>query len=790
MLFDLYYPFKTKEGRLAPGVEPHQMSWEDIKRVMANPKWVSLIDELRNTTDKDQRRRMKEQIPCVCFTGTCTSKRAAANMKPTQLVMADFDHVDAKKCWDAIVEKFTKDWVVNNVLLAHTTVSGVGLRVVFEGQGYNRMKENLEWFYNKLGGEFGKAGDTAVKDFSRLSFISKESDILFESVKLYMDTYDCANLPQHMHNYAEESDTSQPATPSATFVPFTKEEEEQFNNLDYRGFKVVDIVKKYIEVNGAPSSGEVHNHYNEMVKYFRCITSNNQRALLYLLPRYGHSYEECESQIRSICRVNTLSTLPKPFYFFLKDNGFYVTKESKAQGALKAYMMSEEEDEKVDKPPYLPPVFKELVGTAPNDFILPCINSLLPILGTLTSYVGATYPYDDRIHTTSFFSIVYAPPGTGKGFVERFMDTLFEDIRLRDYVQSERENIYLRAIGKKGANEKSPDMPHTSLRIIQPKNSEPEFLQKQRDNHGYHMFTYAAEMDSWAKGVKAAGGNKDDMIRIAWDNGMYGQNFKSPNTFKGSVNLYWNVLITGTIQQVMDYFKNVENGLVTRCSFTSIDNQEFAAAPKWKKLTKKNLDTIRRFTERCDRNTYEKPCEIDVEYLMEISDEDFDKEIEWQFRFRPRRIVDCSWIMPTIDAFHKEQIEKSALDLDRARDVFRRRVGVRGFRLALLCQCLWEKPRPSDLEKCKAFINWWMHKDIESMLKLWGEKYNELNDNMPRQFQRSIYDELGDVFNRTDIYVQCTKQNIKTPIRRIIYEWKRIGCIEQLEKDKFKKKRV
>ena len=45
-------------------------------------------------------------------------------------------------------------------------------------------------------------------------------------------------------------------------------------------------------------------------------------------------------------------------------------------------------------------------------------------------------------------------------------------------------------------------------------------------------------MDSWAKGVKAAGGNKDDMIRIAWDNGEYGQQFKSANTFKGTVNLY------------------------------------------------------------------------------------------------------------------------------------------------------------------------------------------------------------------------------------------------------------
>ena len=59
-------------------------------------------------------------------------------------------------------------------------------------------------------------------------------------------------------------------------------------------------------------------------------------------------------------------------------------------------------------------------------------------------------------------------------------------------------------------------------------------------------------MDSWAKGVRAAGGNKDDMIRVAWDNEPYGQAFAG-SPFKGEVKLYWNVLITGTIQQLFNY---------------------------------------------------------------------------------------------------------------------------------------------------------------------------------------------------------------------------------------------
>ena len=153
-------------------------------------------------------------------------------------------------------------------------------------------------------------------------------------------------------------------------------------------------------------------------------------------------------------------------------------------------------------------------------------------------------------------------------------------------------------------------------------------------------------MDAWAKGAKAAGGNKDDMIRIAWDNGEYGQQFKSVNTFKGMTHLFWNVLITGTWQQCENYFKNVENGLVTRCCFTSIENQEFALAPQWKTLNKKAVEVINRFVKRCDENTYETPCNVDMEFLETLSEKDFDKEVDWRFRFKERQIFDCSWILP------------------------------------------------------------------------------------------------------------------------------------------------
>lgn len=788
MKFDVYNSITTKSGKRAPGVKPNPTEWSDIKKLMASKANTDLIDRYRNGE-----KEAKAMLPAICFVGECTKTRANENMIPTQAVMIDVDHVeDPAAAFASILEasrvsEESKEWWVKHVLLWAITPSGHGLRgVVWADESAGSTLEAQMSFMNDYFG-LSKYGDfdAPCHDFARISFFFKPEEILYESAMLIMST---DLRPDGVIVNSVQKDSVELFAPEEV-DPFTDEEKRQFDELEYRGTPVKIIIDKYVEHFGKPSGGEVHNYYNEMVKNFRCICDNNKRALLYLLPRFGHTVEECSSQVKSICKVNTLSSLPKNFYFFLKDNGFYKERVGNSQqGKLKEYMLSEADTQR-SKPPYLPPVFKQLVGIAPPDFVEPAINCLLPILGTLTSFVEARYPYDDRLHTTSFFSVIYAPPGTGKGFVERYMDLLFEELRIRDYVQSERENIYLRVLNRKGANDKAPDMPHTSLRLIPPKNSEAEFLQKQRDNKGYHMFTYAAEMDSWAKGVKAAGGNKDDMIRIAWDNGEYGQQFKSANTFKGKVNLYWNVLITGTLQQVESYFKNVENGLVTRCGFTGIENQEFALAPRWKILTEKQKALVKKFARYCDSQTYEEPCSIVIGDLEGISDDAFDKEVDWRFNFKEKQVLDCSWIMPTIDKFHKDQMAKAALDVDKARDVFRRRVGVRGFRLALLCMCLWEHPKKSDLDKCKEFILWWMERDLENMLKLWGAKYNEQSDTTPALVQRTVYNELPETFSRNDVYVVCTKQGIKTPVRRITFDWKKLGYIEQVDKDTFKKKK-
>lgn len=794
MIFDVYYAFRNKEGKVCPGVKPNPMEWAEIKSKVLDSQVVK--DNVAKYRAGDAEAKL--WLPAINFVGSSKTTRMNAAMVPTQLVMIDIDHCeDPHGAWKSIIDRMTWEWICDNVDVAHISPSGKGLHIFFESQGFATLKENMDWLNEQC--DFQQYGDydSVVHDFARISFAFPTEDLLFESVRLISNylpspaillvnpAYDPNAGKKEKGEKGDENPKTSSVGTANTPPTFTTEEEEKMNVADWRGVPLKKIIDAWVEYRGTPGPQEIHNYYNEMVKYFRNIMGNNKRLIFYLLPKFGHSDEECWSQVQSICRSNTLSNLDKPFYFFLKDKGFFVNTR---KTSIDSYMLSDVDEFSFGEMPTPPPVFREFIKMAPKDFRVPVVNALLPMLGTLSSYVQARYPYDDQMHTTSFFSIIYAPPGTGKGFVARMM-FLFDDLKLRDMVQQAREDIYLRLIRQKGANDKAPDQPLTSLRIIPPKNSEAEFLQKQKDNHGYHMFTYAAEMDSWAKGEKAAGGNKSDMIRIAWDNGEYGQQFKSAQTFKGKVNLYWNVLITGTQNQVEKYFSNVENGLVTRCSFTSIENQDFQLVSLWKPMNAKGEKVIRAYMKRCDQNTYEEPCNVAPDDLLAVTDENFDKEINWRFKFKERQTVDMSWIMPVINEFHEKQCRQALADIDHARDVFRRRVGVRGFRLALLCTTLYPQMTKRSIETIKKFVAWWMEVDLECILKLWGAKYNDQAEVEPQLYNRTAFKSLGDTFTKNDLFVVLKQQNIKTPVRMIIYQWKKAGYIEKNGTDTYIKKK-
>lgn len=797
MKLNIYFRMKTKSGKYAPGVTPVEMTrtmWQDNT---ADTFTAKLIREFREG-DKDA----KPKLPAVCWTGFVNNggTRKIENMTPTGLYMVDIDHISKSgltpsETWDNIAVKMKALRLFDAVRLAHITPSGDGLRLVMQcTENFTTLPEHMQWLDEQIGFNEHGVFDTAVKDISRLSFIPQASDILYESDLLWSDEQNYNPIVNNgQPTKSIKNNEQQKVSGSENAEGEWKPVRSTYADYKYKGTLLTEIIDKYIEVYGEPEQGEKHNFYNKMVRDFRNICDNDPLVLHDLLPRFGgdnaEEYRNTLSQCQSICRTNSNSSIPREFFIFLAKNGFYKKKQGEPEPEI-------EEDENkphpVDLMPTPPPIIKELIEIAPNDFKMPAINALLPILGTLTSYVRAEDRQNGKTISTSFFSVVYAPPSSGKSFMERYINYLLRDIMIRDEVNDARDAVFARKAQQKSANDKGEKLPTTSIRIMEAKNSEAEFLEKQRNNKGHHMFTYCAEIDQWRKGIRAAGGNKDDMVRIAWDNGTYGQNYKSSNTFKGKVQLFWNVLLAGTDDQVANYFRNVTNGLVTRCSFMHIDNQQFQETPPlWKKINKKQKAKVNAFIDRCDALTYAEPLKVDLSEVYAVDDDDFDKEIPWKYEFKPLQYVDIDWILPTCNKFQKEQCRKAQIDSDEARDTFRRRVGDRGKRLALLCTQLYAKPMTDkDKKACAKWIEWWMKQDLDAICKTFGEKYMQaIQDSaLPDGTQqKTLLQRLPDEFDKAEVRRVADILGYKTQTKKIISRWVKAGVVEKFAQDRWRK---
>lgn len=68
-----------------------------------------------------------------------------------------------------------------------------------------------------------------------------------------------------------------------------------------------------------------------------------------------------------------------------------------------------------------------------------------------------------------------------------------------------------------------------------------------------------------------------------------------------------------------------------------------------------------------------------------------------------------------------------------------------------------------------------------------NEKYNNSVEDFKPVNQRSLYDSLPVAFTVNDVYKECLKLGVKTPVKIIIFNWKKLGYVKKLSKNEFEK---
>ena len=808
MKIDIYNNLKSKRPFT---------SWRSLADMYnyleVNHNIATVVKKYQETGDKSLK---ENKLPAMMPMGDVGDlQRAKQNCEPTGLVMIDIDNKDPlcpighlphngenshagcaereedRTTWMEYVRKYFEERTAElermHVVLVHVTPSGRGLRLLVHchAEGMEATIQNCVKAFDLE--RFGKV-DPACTDLSRLSCLVPADYIVYE--KGLFDEVPAISI-EAMRRYKVTGKVAKGENTQRTLFE-VQESDEEYKDYAYNGKPVSEIVQEWMEDNGGePLPNTRHNYYNDLVILFRSICDNNPKILHAVLPKFGHTDEETWEQCVGLTMSNKCTKIDYRLWKFLAEKGYWTDPKAKKQEEMEEQGAKKEEQEK--PMPVLPPIFRQYVQAAPKDFKVPCVFALLPILGTLTSHLRADY-FDGKEMSTTFTSLVFAPPSSGKGFIDKLMP-LLDNLADRDELSNAKEAIYAKAEAKKGANEKGLDNPHVSVRIVEPMISIPEFLEKMRDNRGHHMFIMASELDTFRKSNRTTGGDKSDMWRVAWDNGKYGQYYKSVHTFKGKVNLYLNMLFTGTPDQIKKFFTNVEDGLVSRFSFCEVENQLYAPFQPWKKIPKAEQLKIQNILDRLEMKVYKQPLKFDPKNLLDVKEKEFDAVVPWATDWQPFEKVNLEFMFKPLLNWLETQRQQAIKEMNEARDMFRRRAAVKAFRLALLCMALYPKVGKKEQEVIRNFALWFADMDLKNSLYAFGVKYNEREVEDKQAEKRayavgeSVYDALTERFSRGDLEVVVRRRGLKTPVRTIIWNWKKMGMIVKRGENEWQKKK-
>ena len=210
-------------------------------------KWNENIDKYRETGDAALKRKLPAFIFQATFDETASKAgkvgrwRKQAATRLTGLVVMDIDHVEDPRAtfesWNIIGTDSTASKEHAAILLVYVTPSGKGLKIVFKARlDWGNLIDNQHTMAKVLGVEV----DESCKDASRMSFICKESDILFINKELFTyenkefgEKYDAEYRAAVVANKTVEQRTGNVGQMDAQPVG---------NPLKWRGYEIQEII--------------------------------------------------------------------------------------------------------------------------------------------------------------------------------------------------------------------------------------------------------------------------------------------------------------------------------------------------------------------------------------------------------------------------------------------------------------------------------------------------------------------------------------------------------------------
>ena len=742
--------------------KPRPALWSDIEAAMRQPSVQDICDRIKllDGKDPDEMALLKKHLPIIT-PHTCRFRgdgaRRSSNAVPSGLVMLDIDHIDDPR-------EFFSRWIApqltaeNKIYFVAITPSGHGIRVIAERE----PEESIPAAQKRLATWFALTEfDAVTKDLARASYLMPWSYVLYcEPAGLNFQTLEQdAVVSLHFaqletqshtttlsHQIVSEAPTSSEANFKQGDLPTAGEANPTFRGIPYAA--IISELENLL--GGTPAMGERNQFYFTMVRYIRYICDFNADKCVAVLPDYGLSIGERHATAMSSVNRPRKGDLPD-----LLNRAITVAEHANSKASNSCETASNSIASNTQLPP-LPRVLDLICRRLPEPFRPAMVIAALPILGALATRVRFQY-LDKQEHSFSFMSCITAPAATGKSFIRKPVNLLLTPIDRQDELERKREEEYKEALRAAKNSKMQPTNPRACPRNNGINVSIAKLLQLLAYSDGKHLIGIGEEIDTLVKSERAGvWSQKSDIYRLGFDNAKYGQNYMSDNSFSANVPVFYNLLLTGTPGGMYRFFKDVEDGLVTRFCFAQLPDMFGADIPAFENYT-----------------------EAEEREIIDIA-ETLDKAAG---------TIACSHVGVRIRRWLNEKRDIAIREDSRAVDTLRKRAAVIGYRAGMLAyllnECVYEKA-------VGEFTTWVAEYVFQNQMTLFGNKFEEVAQSQLLMNERksnvvSLLQSLPEQFTRNELMALRARNGQSTRVDMVITRWKSSGFILQVEKNTYKK---
>ena len=558
-------------------------------------EWGEKIDKFRETGDQ----AIKRKLPAFIFQATfddTTSKagkigpwRKQSATKLTGLVVMDLDHIDNPlTLYQGWIEKGL-DMKALGIVLIYISPSGKGLKIVFKARlDWGNLIDNQYALAHILGD--GVVPDEACKDASRMSFICKESDILYIDKELftyenkefaerynalYRDGHSQATNP---NNLGTRRDKGQgPVTSCDRYQSPVTANQSPVTPVTakntFKGIAYEDIIEEWWKINGGvPQEGERNVKLYQLAVSLRAICDNNKQLVYSVLPRLGLDNLEVERIVESACKEPPKG-LSKGMQEVLS---ILNPKKAEAPTASEIDQWLWDWGAQIEALfPYFPLLQDACKGLKRNQYPAALVVSGAFSMTLMTRCRYSFYHRPEELRRLNSSALIIGDPASGKSFATRLYKLLTAPILAADRVGKDAINAYREQMKTKGANKEKPKKPKVTIRIHPARTSNAQFIQdmvnavEEVDGEPMqlHMLTFDTELDNTLSIQKGGSWiDKQTLELKAFHNEEDGQFYSNMDSVVENFIVTWNYVYTGTPLALKNKVndRNFGSGLPTR----------------------------------------------------------------------------------------------------------------------------------------------------------------------------------------------------------------------------------